>query len=314
MAAQYVMRLILLLLLTYRLAEAAPPMAKHNCSSTCGNVSIPYPFGIGHDCYMDKSFEIICNGSDVSPKAFLPSIDLEVLDINITDPFNKDDDYFSEPVRIRVNMPIISSNCSMNNRSRSGGVNMSGTPFSFSSYRNIFISVGCDNMAMLTDLDPILMVGCKSDCIVSKKSMAATELVNGIKCSGFNCCQTSIPTGIQLLNVEFRSIEQDRTSEDCRHAFLAEEQWLASKKIDSSYEVQFLEHVPVVLQLAVSNFTAIDSLELRRRNAFMFIIDNGTELYYSCRHGYEGNPYLSTGCQGKLLNSYDFPIDFTLHA
>jgi hypothetical protein len=37
---------------------------------------------------MNRSFEIVCNGSDSSRKAFLPSIDMEVLEINMSDPYN----------------------------------------------------------------------------------------------------------------------------------------------------------------------------------------------------------------------------------
>ncbi|KAL0016203.1 hypothetical protein SO802_003272 [Lithocarpus litseifolius] len=80
MVVQFVMRITLLLLLTYgSLAKAVPSMAKPSCESRCGNLEIPYPFGIGPDCYMDKSFEIVCNGSG----AFLTSIDTGVQQINI---------------------------------------------------------------------------------------------------------------------------------------------------------------------------------------------------------------------------------------
>ena len=64
MAMQFVMGITFLPQLTYGLAEAAPPlMAKPNCTSMCGNHEIPYPFGIGGGSYMNRSFEIVCNGS-----------------------------------------------------------------------------------------------------------------------------------------------------------------------------------------------------------------------------------------------------------
>ncbi|KAF2301569.1 hypothetical protein GH714_026494 [Hevea brasiliensis] len=44
----------LALLLSIELAIAAPPMSKPNCKDHCGNISIPYPFGMGVGCYFDE--------------------------------------------------------------------------------------------------------------------------------------------------------------------------------------------------------------------------------------------------------------------
>ena len=94
------------------------------------SVSIPYPFGIGSDCIMHQSFEIVCSESGVAAAAFLvlPSIRVEVLEIRIIDPSNTNE--FFEPGLIRVKMPIIYSNCI--NKSSAGSVarvNYSRTPF-----------------------------------------------------------------------------------------------------------------------------------------------------------------------------------------
>ena len=140
-------------------------MAKPYCPASCGNVSIPYPFGIGSNCFMNKMYEIVCNGSGVTTaKAFLPSINMEVLEINISDPYNNYDDSLSEPGLIRVKMPI-SSNCiNKSSVAGSGGVvDISGTPFFFSSYGNNFVSVGCNNKATMAGLDSMVFGGCKTD-------------------------------------------------------------------------------------------------------------------------------------------------------
>ena len=283
MAVHLVMRITFLLLLTYELAEAAPPpIAKPSCPSRCGNVTeIPYPFGIGPKCYMDQSFEIVCNGTGSSAKAFLPSIDMEVLQINMS--FRNygfayyPDDYYvysSEPGLVRVNMPIISSNCT---GSRNGaGVNMTGSPFYFSSRRNTFISVGCDNMALMTGIDPMVVTGCKSDC--------DNESMTDQKCSGFNCCQTAVPEGIQVLNVDFKSIKGDKASGECKHAWIAESNRIAG--------IQVLNVVPVVLEWIATN-------ETRGPNSYT-AMTSYDQYYYCCNRGFQGNPYLPTGCEGKL--------------
>ncbi|XP_030967042.1 wall-associated receptor kinase-like 8 [Quercus lobata] len=186
------MRITFLLLLTYGLAEAAAPlMAMPGCKDTCGNVSIPYPFGMTAGCYLNDWFKINCIGKGSSARAFLPKINMEVLEINIVNPYRNDSYLRLEESIVRVKMPIIiSSNCTGTGPSN-GGVNMTGGPFYFSSSRNKFISVGCNNMAMITGNDPMLLAGCNSDC--NSETMIPREA----KCSGFNCCQTTVPDGNQ---------------------------------------------------------------------------------------------------------------------
>ena len=310
---KFVMRITFLLLLAvaYGLA-GAPPMANPNCRDSCGNVSIPYPFGIGSNCFMHKMYEIVCNGVAAAAKAFLvlPRIRVEVLEINISDPYNNDDDSYSEPGLIRVKMPIISSNCiNKSSVAGSGGVvDISGTPFFFSSSRNNFVSVGCNNKATMAGLDSTVIVGCQTNC--------SNQKLRG-KCTGFDCCQTTVPSdGIQRLNVTLESTTESMNA--CKRAFLAETRWLESSETDRFKDVQYLEYVPVVLEWTIPNSTSIMNLnftEAFRRNMDLDYTSYGAKYYY-CRSGYEGNPYLNMRCQGKLLllNTFDFPQHFTLHA
>ncbi|XP_075664448.1 wall-associated receptor kinase-like 8 [Castanea sativa] len=292
MVVQVVMRITFLLLLTYELVEAAAPIAKPNCSDSCGNIYVPYPFGKTTGCYLNDWFKIVCNETGGSPKAFLPRIGMEVLEINITDPYNNH--YFwIDPGLVRVNMPIVSSNCKNRSSRHIGGVNISGSPFFFSSYRDRFISVGCNNLATMTGINPMVVVGCKSNC--DDKSMIEDSELE--YCSGFNCCITTVPSGIKVFNASFRGIKEEiKTSEECKFAFLADDKWVNSRTKDLSYYVQFLEYVPVVLEWTASEFTTLDPKELRRRNSEGYTTDYGAEYYY-CLKGYQGNSYLSTGCQ-----------------
>ncbi|BFG25723.1 hypothetical protein CerSpe_119970 [Prunus speciosa] len=67
-------------------AATAPPIAMPNCTEGCGNVSIPYPFGIGSNisCYLNDWFEIECRQDNnyTSSRPFLKRLKLEVLSIS----------------------------------------------------------------------------------------------------------------------------------------------------------------------------------------------------------------------------------------
>ena len=306
MAVQFVMRITFLLLLTYgSLAEAAPSMAKPICESRCGNLEIPYPFGIGPPCYKDKSFEIVCNGS----AAFLTSIDTEVQQINMgsyrSDPFGSQ---FDRPT-VQVQMPIIySKTCSSTTTSTSSNrrMNFTGSPFSFSTDKNTFISGGCDNFATIANIAPTVF-GCTSDCTPNMKESG------GLRCSGFNCCESmNIPSGLQEFAVDFRSINESKAREEpygatepCKYAFLVDQKWLEESKKDPS-SVLYWKYVPVVLDWGIKNWP-INTSESTKYEAIYEANSNLSITIGVCAAGYEGNPYLPWGFQGKLqIHSSNF--------
>ncbi|KAL4599913.1 hypothetical protein ACB092_11G161300 [Castanea dentata] len=307
MVVQFVMPITFLLLLTYgSLAEAAPSMAKPNCKSRCGILQIPYPFGIGPDCYLEKSFEIVCYKDLI---AILTSIGKEVKQINIGsyryDPYKSGFDWPT----VQVQMPIIYSKTCSSTTTSTRSMNFTGSPFSFSTVDNTFISAGCDNFATIANIAPTVF-GCTSDCTINMKESG------GLGCSGFKCCEsTNIPSNLQEFAVDFRSINELKAREEpygatepCKYAFLVDRHWLNESKRDPSF-VQYWEYVPVVLDWQI-NFWTINTSKL---------YSDGTIYYGSagfnfgtiyCALGYEGNPYLPKGlgcqdineCKNKTLN------------
>ncbi|KAF6139794.1 hypothetical protein GIB67_022876 [Kingdonia uniflora] len=126
---------------------------KPGCQFSCGNVTIPYPFGIGDGCYIDKGFEITCTKSFIinSLQPFLVASNLKVYEITL-------DQVYVQLWGARI--------CFLNSGETSSiGYNLKGGPFTLSSTNNKLTTVGCDMYPYITDLDTQnRMSGCVSLC------------------------------------------------------------------------------------------------------------------------------------------------------
>ncbi|OVA19768.1 Wall-associated receptor kinase galacturonan-binding domain [Macleaya cordata] len=202
-------------------------IAKHGCKDRCGNVSIPYPFGIGSsNCYYDKTFEISCAGD--SPNNSYPKIgkSYKVLQITL--------DY----VRIDGWAP---PNC-YNNESGMGQWDYAKTfddsltnerPFTFSNTHNKLTAVGCDIFAYIPSKDSQnYSTGCASLC--GNETMASNSSSSS-SCFGRNgCCQTSIPKGLKNFELLIQSINTNNRSwihNPCSYAFLVDNEYSGFESI-----------------------------------------------------------------------------------
>ncbi|KAH7842297.1 hypothetical protein Vadar_003724 [Vaccinium darrowii] len=169
-------------------------IAKPGCNLTCGNLTVPYPFGIGlgSGCSIDPEFDINCNKSSESdpPKAFRGNGTVEILSISQTQ------------VRVRN---TVASACY---NSETGAVTESdpeawawiqlgdSAPYTFSDEANKFTVVGCDDYAWIkgTFGGRNLSSGCMSQCTERKDVSDKT---------GY--CQTDIPKGLKYYNITLYS-------------------------------------------------------------------------------------------------------------
>ncbi|XP_039039930.1 wall-associated receptor kinase-like 8 [Hibiscus syriacus] len=121
-----------------------------NCGEeVCGNVTIPFPFGIHRSCYRRSWFIISCKRTHNGEKPFIciNGVDLEVLG-----------SLFS-PDTILIKKPVTFVNCD-HKKEATVSVNLTGTPFFFSTDYNMFGSVGCGNLATIFGNDGEPLGGC----------------------------------------------------------------------------------------------------------------------------------------------------------
>ncbi|KAL5787111.1 hypothetical protein ACOSP7_004060 [Xanthoceras sorbifolium] len=278
------------------LVESVLTTAKPGCQTSCGKVAIPFPFGIGANCSLDHWYAVNCS----SNKPFLRSINLEVLNISI------------EEGTMLVNHPLIST---ARRRGQMESVNMENSPFFFSPTDNIFYGLGCDNFAYVW-YNTSYIAGCYSSC----RKSGSTYTEETIGCYGIKCCQTRIPSSLQVFNASVGPLnEKTKASvakkEDRKQAIFVQESWLsglAGNLTEIAYGIlSHAERVPVVLDWGIRNDSSFNwdmndrhHSDCANISSFMddsFANDNMSAstmgIQCMCSRGFEGNPYLNPGCQ-----------------
>lgn len=159
MALHWLVQVFLLYLSSASLSSSSS--MKPKCQSRCGNISIPYPFGLGQDptCFRNRWFSMTCHESDTltPPKALLFNT-LEVLDISLQG-------------QLRIKFPIIwvcYSQYGIESTSKAPpyGLAFIDTPYYFSNAHNKFTAIGCDTLAYATGFTStgVFVSRCFSHC------------------------------------------------------------------------------------------------------------------------------------------------------
>ncbi|KAI3850268.1 hypothetical protein MKX03_018055 [Papaver bracteatum] len=277
-----------LLFLTLASSSSVPPFfkAKAGCDAKCGNISIPYPFGIinsnGNGCSIGGTgfhYRITCNTSFHPPKPFLDTGNVEVIDISETKFRTKNTLStlcYNKLGNITLDLSVAT-------------IDVSRTPFTFSYTDNMFFAIGCNTCATIYGPDlKNYASSCSSEC-------NSRENVMDGSCFGKGCCQSTIPKGLKRYETrisKYTSQNSSATFDPCSYGFIAEQDHYTFNASDILNGTNFRskgEDVPI-MQKDTTNFAC-------QENSYCINSDNNPGYRCTCNNGYAGNPYLSPGCQ-----------------
>uniref|UniRef100_A0A0E0M2B2 Protein kinase domain-containing protein n=1 Tax=Oryza punctata TaxID=4537 RepID=A0A0E0M2B2_ORYPU len=275
------------------------------CRTRCGDVDIPFPFGIGDHCAIRRGFRVKCNMSDTKPKPLWG--DFEVTKISVED----------GKAWVKAYMSTQCYNHSTGGMSYSdASANLSGSSFWLSDTDNKITVIGCQTLAyMMTDS---YVIGCSSACDNKVNKLTPK---NG-SCSGAGCCQANVPKSIQYYQGYFNegyNTTKIWMNSPCSYMAVME---TAAFNFSTSYLTSSVFYdtykggVPVVYDWAITSKTCT---EARRNKTSYACISNNSECIdnltnaqgYRCKcsNGYEGNPYINDGCKDidECLNNATYP-------
>ncbi|VAI35083.1 unnamed protein product [Triticum turgidum subsp. durum] len=241
------------IVLMLNLASISSLQPHHGCKTRCGDVEIPYPFGIGTGCAIEQGFEISCSRTaDGIERPFINY--WEVLNISAT----------RGQSRALVTIPTYCYNSS----TREMGAYIWGFeltwPYRFSHVHNKFITIGCNTIGYIYNTNGRTRntTGCVSVC------GSPQDLTNG-SCVGVGCCQNVVPKGLMGYNVYFYDVDYVNTSNSwyfnpCSYAGLVETEafffssdYVTTTRFNDTYKGR----QPVVLDWVIGNATYVNECE-----------------------------------------------------
>ncbi|PKI33856.1 hypothetical protein CRG98_045751 [Punica granatum] len=170
--------LVLLLLGSSRVEALAGnfPVAKAHCTDKCGDVTIPFPFGIGAGCFLDDWYEVVCQqGRNGTVVPWLKKIRLEVSNISLPDERERTDGL------INVSFPITysSPNCiDMVEEGPIAPTSLVGSSFIFSQTLNMFTAIGCHMRTGTTNCFIYNAIAPPASVVILISSMDVKTLTN----------------------------------------------------------------------------------------------------------------------------------------
>ncbi|KAM3259852.1 hypothetical protein ACQJBY_051254 [Aegilops geniculata] len=297
---------------------APAPMGLPGCHTICGNISVPYPFGMGPArCYW-PGFNLTCDNTMTPPRLLLHGAGGDILQV----------DHFSlreSSVLVKRTPGDVLIDGDGNGSIFSGGPDhgtyhiMLSDDWAYGA--NELIVLGCNVRATLKHGNATVSA-CSTLCGDDQPHQPTmwsvpSRLESSMVCTGLGCCQAAIvaaASAVGEVRVQLEWLGRNRSADEERmptRVFVAKEGWFEKKHVSeplllqepSAFRAMGIpvdDGVPVWLTWEVDT-----NISSSHRHGHV-VCDQGTRGGYACRceSNYEGNPYIPDGCQG-LLFSYN---------
>ncbi|VAI39850.1 unnamed protein product [Triticum turgidum subsp. durum] len=289
-------------------ASSGRSVSLPGCPDKCGDVPIPYPFGIGTHCAatsLSSYFNLTCNGTIDPPRPMVGNDEavVEITDISL------------EHGEMRVLSPV-NHICFTSDTTFTkflGGYELQLTPFLPSPSRNRFTVIGCNTLGLISGYKGTAsqyVAGCYSYC------EGVNNTTEGAPCAGMGCCEAAIPANLTSFGVKFE-MNQSKVwgFNPCFYAMVAEVGWYNFRQQDLVGRLGFVDDraqrgAPVVADWAIRNASCPEEGKDMPNdyacisvNSHCVAANNGPGYLCQCSKGYEGNPYLLNGCQGLSVSA-----------
>ncbi|XP_056177186.1 putative wall-associated receptor kinase-like 16 isoform X2 [Syzygium oleosum] len=271
---------------------------KDNCDRMCGNMSVPFPFGLDESCARNYDFVLICDRTSAPPKLFLFN-DTQAFDISVENGTITIGIYISYDCYDKSGHPLDESypdtSFTMNEDEH----------YTLSDTRNKLTVFGCDTSALISDTAGTFGSGCSSYCREDIDFTAESA------CSGLGCCQTSIPKSLRGINISTRSTTDYMSVQNfssCGSAFVVDQYLfnVSDYKLPVPDDIRAHIDSKVVLDWVVQRDLTCEQAKLNLStyacgaDSFCSYFKNEQGYRCFCEDGYMGNPYgypSSPGCQ-----------------
>ncbi|CAL5025048.1 unnamed protein product [Urochloa decumbens] len=284
-------------------AAAAAPVALPGCPETCGNITVPYPFGTRPGCFCE-GFNLTCDETPGRRPKLLVGDGVEVVGISLPE----------GTVRVHTKMlgvwPSTYATPLQFNGSWSVGLVATGR-LAVSTSHNRFVAMGCNLLASLGVHEAVIDPGSYVSVCAALCADNDVSKVSDTSCSGVGCCQTPIARGLPSYGVQLSDLAAPSSGGwPGRALFIADQEWfsrmgplLLTDFFGAEQRIIHKTVIPSVLEWSLDASRDQDLLFWGSDDSGRCISLNSVfdGVRCNCSKGFDGNPYIANGCQGTAI-------------